>query len=499
MMGNALSILIQFVGVIFIARVLGATGFGIISIASIPTSIAAILLNIGINSALVKYLSQYRFDDQSQFRKIIIETGAIINFTVGLILTFITYISSTFLAEATFGQPELIPLIKLYSFVLIGQTLVNTANAILVGYGRMELRSVVEILYNLLRSIAGPVLVFFGWGALGVVSGNVISQIVTGLFGVVMVVTIWRSEPENEGFTHLECAKLMLVYSYPLFFSNLLSGLNSNITNLLLALHITPEYIGNYQAAARFSVLVTFFTVPLSTVIFPLFSKLDKQENALRTTFVYSIKYSGFIIYPILAFCIAIAPELITVLYGQGYPYATTYMRLYMLTFSFIGLGSISASSLIMLKKTRISFHQTLINFLVSIPLAFILIPRIDVTGLIIASGLGSLLSFTYGLNWIRNNLNLEPDYVIAFKTILAATSAGFATRICTNMFQLIPGVELLIGGTLFILFYVASILLLKVIKQEDLDNLENMSRGLGPIYPVIKKMITLLQQKNIS
>lgn len=79
-------------------------------------------------------------------------------------------------------------------------------------------------------------------------------------------------------------------------------------------------------------------------------------------------------------------------------------------------------------------------------------------------------------------------------KTILAAASAGFAANLYANTVQLNPWIELLTGGTLCILTYIASVLLLRALKQPDLDNLENISRGLGPIYPTTKKIITLLK-----
>ena len=490
MIGNAVSIIVQFLGVIFIARVVGATSFGIIAIANIPISLATIFMNIGINSALIKYLSQYRFDSKPQYRRVLIETGAMINFTVGIILTSFTYLSSTYIAVIIFEQPELIPLIKLNSFILIGQTLFNTANSVFVGYERMKLSSVIDILYNLLRSIIGPVLVFLGWGAIGAVTGNVASQIVTGLVGFVMVRAIWKSELSNVGdLTHIECAKLMLEYGHPFFFSSLLAGINSNVTNFLLARYVAPEYIGNYYAATRFGILITFFTVPISIVIFPLFSKLEKQGDILRAMFVNSVKYMGLIIYPIIAAIIALASEIVIVLYGQGYTYANIYMRLFMPTFCYIGLGAISMDSLISVKNTQVIFYKTLIKFIVSIPLGFMLIPRFGVNGLIIAGILGTIPGFVYGLHWIQKNLDIEPDYVTAFKTIIAAASAGFATHIYLNSILVNPWIKLFTGGVLYILTYITSILLLRVLKQQDLDNIENISRGGGRFYRIIKKI----------
>jgi len=79
-------------------------------------------------------------------------------------------------------------------------------------------------------------------------------------------------------------------------------------------------------------------------------------------------------------------------------------------------------------------------------------------------------------------------------KTILAAASAGLATHLYANTAQLNPWTELLTGAALCILTYTLSVLLLRVLKQEDLDNLENISRELGPIHPITKKIYTLLR-----
>ena len=43
--------------------------------------------------------------------------------------------------------------------------------------------------------------------------------------------------------------------------------------------------IGNYKVSTNFAILLAFFTVPINTVLFPAFSKLDpKKELALVKT-----------------------------------------------------------------------------------------------------------------------------------------------------------------------------------------------------------------------
>ena len=495
MLGKMASLFVQFLGVIFIARDLGASSFGILSIAYIPINLAAILMNIGTNSALIKFISQSSLDDKPHQRRIFIETGFVINLSLGMILTVILYFSSSFIAETILDQPDLNPLIKLYSFILIGQTLFNTTNSILVGYERMEQKSIIDTIYNLLRSFVSPIFVYLGWGVIGAVSGYVLSSLVAGLIGFFIVVSIWKSEPMSvQSLTRLECTKLMLSYGYPLFFSNLLGGVSSNVINFLLALYVSPEYIGNYQAATRFGALVTFFTIPIDTVMVPLLSKLETQIDALRAVFVNSVKYVGLIIYPIIAIVIALAPEIVTVLYGQGYPNADTFLRQNMLTFCYIGFGAIGADALIIIKNTQIRFHQALISFIVTLSLGFLLIPLLGVTGLIIASFIGSLVSLTYGLHWVRKNLAINPDYNAAFKTMVAAFSAGFATHVFINIFLLDPWIKLILGGVVHILLYLVSIMLLNVLKHTDLDNIENISRGFEPVFPYVKQILTFVR-----
>lgn len=496
MTGRAVSIFVQFLGFIFIARVLGAESFGVVSIAYIPVSLAAILLNIGINEGLVKYLSQYRFTEDEGRRRILIETGATVNLTVGITLTLLTYFSSTLVAENYFKDPAIAPLIQVYSFTLLGQSLVNTANSILIGYEHMTRKSIIDIINSFLRSIAAPILVYMGLGAVGAIMGNVSSTLIAGLLGSIMILVVWRTEPRStKGFTHRESLQILITYGGSLFLTHLIGGATPRIVNFLLTMHVTQTHIGNYQAATRFGVLVTFFTTSISTVMFPLFSKLEKQVTELRVVFVDSVKYVGLITYPIIAAIISLAPLIITVLYGPDYPHAATYLRLNMLSYCYLGLGSLSIGRLIIVKNTRIVLHRAVISFFTVIPLGLVLIPRYGVTGLITANTVGAIPALIYGLNWVHKTTNITPDYNTALKTILSATISTITTHLYTRTIQLNPWIQLITGGTICITTYLISILLLKTLKPRDIQNLTNIAKGLGPLSKPITLILNQLKQ----
>ena len=496
--GQGASTVVQALGIILIARFLGAVNFGVVSVAYIPVSLAMTLLDVGINSALVKYLSQYRAEDNPRYRRVLIETGALINLLVGASLTAFLYLSSGYVAGAVFNQPELEPLIRFYSFILLGTTLINTVFSILLGYERMTSRSSINVFYSFMKSIAGPILVYFGLGPIGAVLGNVAATFIAGLVGLIVVGAIWRMEPRGDPvFTHLECARLVLSYGYPLFFSHLLIGLTPNINNFLLALFVEYELMGNYQAAVRFGVLITFFTLSVATALFPLFSKLERNAEALKIVLVHSVKYIGLIVFPIIAAIIALSPQIITVLYAEDYQYAGAYIRYFMLSYVVLGFGGAGLVSFLnAIGRNKVVFTESLINFLLTVTLGLALIPRWGVEGLIASITIGPIAGLLYGLYWVKRNLGFTIDMKTAFKSLLAASVACAVTLLFASVAPLSPVLVVVSGGLLFLAVYALLVLVFRVLSHEDLNNLLSVTTGLGPFSPLIRRLLVYVRKK---
>ena len=93
--------------------------------------------------------------------------------------------------------------------------------------------------------------------------------------------------------------------------------------------------IGNYNLAINFSVLITFFATPVTTMLFPAFSKLDfqKDNETLKNVFQYSVKYATLIVVPITALVIALAQPGIATIYQGRYAEAPLFLALFSLTY----------------------------------------------------------------------------------------------------------------------------------------------------------------------
>ena len=68
---------------------------------------------------------------------------------------------------------------------------------------------------------------------------------------------------------------LMLRFGFPLSIATILSGVQAQFYNILIYIYSSDVLIGNYQFATKFTVLITFIATPISTVLFPAFSKMS--------------------------------------------------------------------------------------------------------------------------------------------------------------------------------------------------------------------------------
>jgi stage V sporulation protein B len=497
LVGQVISTVLSAVGIILVARFLGATSFGGVSVALVPFGFANLFIDWGVSPAIIKYLSQYRFENKPENRRLLIESALLLNILIGTTLTLGLFFSSSYLARNVFLQPDLEILIKYSSLSLFGNSLLRLSWAIAVGYERMELRIGTTIIYSLLKSITGPFLILLGYGPIGAIIGDTGPVLFSGLIGLIIIWILWRSEDiVNPSMTHFEGVYFLLQYGYPLFFSTLILGILPNINQYLLAIYVPNELIGNYVAGIRFSALISFFSMPIATVMFPLFSKLENDHNTLKLVYQNSVKFTAIIILPATMVIITMADKIILILYETGYEHTPLFMRIYMLIFVIQGFGGINTRNLLNgLRETRVNLHASVVTSITTIPLSIILIPRFGVIGLLVASITGAVTGLVYRLIWVQTKLKFTILWWFSAKTLLAAVVSSGISASFIFLIQINPWIELISGGLLYFITYLSLVLTLKILTPTDLNYLENISRTLGPFSTVFTPFIQIIRK----
>ena len=486
--GQILSTFILAFGMMFVARLLGQQQYGQFNAAQSVVQLGALIINFGFQPALVKYTAQFRHEGKLGHLKVIIETGIMLSLISSISMSLLLNVLSGYIANDFYNLPEQEQYIRYLSLGLIGQSLIQISMGITTGYERMTFRASINFIYSIIKSIASPLLVFIGFGTLGAVLGHALPQTIAGLYGVVLVLTLYRRmSSETATFSHTDAAKLLLGYGWPIYLSSLLGGSLPHLYTTLVTKWADVALTGNYSAALNFGVLMSFVTIPIGTTIFPLFSKLDHTTDDLGFLYKNSVKYATLFGYPIACAIMALADQFTKIILENDYPFAAYYLRLYMLSFLFIGVGSICNVPLLnSQKKTSTIFRTTATRFVVAVPLSLILIYRYHVTGLLatifLMGGLNTILNYRA----IRGFFGFTLDFKFLFKMLGVSIFAYFAGYSFVSAINLNPWIELISGGILILLIYFVGFIALRIFTKRDLSYLKRLSSGFGPLSPII-------------
>jgi len=455
----------------------------------------------GVNSAITKYTATLRAQNKHEDIREIIKTGILFETTTGMALTLISILLSNFIATTIFNRSESASLIAIVSITIFSGALLTASQSSFVGFERMELNSLTLICQAIVKSVASPLLVFIGYSALGAVLGYTTSTIAAAIIGLaVLYLTIFKNlkikNPEKANLS--KTLRKMLHYGVPLSTSSILGGFLAQFYAFLMAIYCADALIGNYQVAAQFAVILTFFTIPISTVLFPAFSKIDPQNEheIIQTVFTSSVKYTSLLLVPATMAMMVLSKPMISILFGEKWTYAPFFLTLYVINNLFTLIGSLSLGSLLAgTGETKALMKLSLITLSIGIPMAFILIPTNGIVGLILTSILAGIPSMLLGLYWIWKQYKAKADLKSSTKILAASTIATATTYLILDFIASADWIELALGGTTFIATYLITAPLIGAINTSDIKNLKTMFSGLRIISKLLNIPLNVMEK----
>ena len=503
--GVAISSIISSVGVILLARLLSPPEYGIVAVALMAPNLITIFRDWGVNSAIIKYTAQYKAENKTANVKSILAGGLLFEVVLGLSLSFVCFLLSGFLATTLFHRPDIEPLIQVASFAILAGALLTAAQSAFIGFEKMELNSFTMILQSAIKTVLAPSLVILGFGAFGAILGSIIALLIGGTIGVLI---LYLALYKNLQGTHeysiddepkiAEAVKTMFKYGLPLSASTILLGFFTQFYNFLMAFYCTDLLIGNYKVATNFSILIVFFAAPISTVLFPAFSKLNpqKETDTLRNVFQFSVKYAALLVVPAAAALVALSQPAVSTLFGEEYTHAPLYLALIAISYLYAAFGNLSLGNLINGQgKTRFTLKLTLLTSAIGLPLSLLLIPKFGIVGLIVTTLTAGIPSLIIGLWWIRKHFTVTIDWISSAKILVTSTLAALIAYIIISQLTLPDWAKLITGATAFLVTYTTTTPLIGAINKTDIQNLREMLNELGPLSHLTKLPLDIIEK----
>ena len=498
--GKIVSTVILAVGSIIVGIFIRDVAYGLYAIALIPATTILLFHDWGVGAAMIKNCAQYRATNKAGELRRIIVAGLTFEAATGLILTVLSLLMANFIASAIFGKPESAFLITLASIAILSTSLLTASQSIFVGFERMELNGLTMICQSIAYCMS-PLLVYLGYGALGAILGYTFSSVAAGIIAVALLYfAIFRklsySNTNKQNIS--QTLKPLLRYGVPFAIATILGGILPQFYSFVMASFVDVAIIGNYRIATNFAILLTFFTVPISTVLFPAFSKLDprNEQQLLKTVFTSSVKYTALFLVPATMALMVLSKPMIGTLYGDKWLYASSFLALYIISNLFAIFGNLSVGSLLIaLGETRMLMKLNILTLCIGIPLAFLLIPQLGIPGVILVSIVAGLPSMFIGLYWTWKRYGTRADFQASAKIFLASALAAITTYLFLNVFTAAAWIMFTTGVILFLAIYLIATPLVGAINQTDINNLRNMFSGLGQISTILNIPLTMTEK----
>jgi stage V sporulation protein B len=507
LIGVAGSTVIMALGTLILGWLLSRDQLGLYGVAVIPASMINFFRDWGVNAAMTKEIAHLRAEGREAEIHDVIVSGVVFEVISGAILSIVCFVLAGTLATIL-KMPDAAPLISLTSVSIFAGAITAAAGNIFVGFEKMKLNSVTTILTAVVKTSLGPLLVVLGYGAFGATIAYSASILVGGVIGISIVyVAFFRplSKLKVGKCNIRKTLKPMLAYGVPLTVSNTVVGVLPLLFAFIMASIAGTSLMGDYYAGTYFAVLLSFFTIPISTALFPTFAKVDakKEPELLKTVFASSVKYTSLLVVPATIMIMVLSHPMVNTLWPNKFPYAPLFLTLTAVINLWVIFGNISLGSLMTgIGETRKLMVQSFLSLAFSLPLVgimFLYSTVIDsLTGMIIGivgivvAGLPGLL---WGLVWVWKKYGVKADLRVSAKIFSASAIAGLTTFLFLSVFNTSAVLRLIAGFVLFLLVFLAATPLIGAVNQADVDNMRSMFSGLGVVSKVLDLLLKIMEK----
>jgi O-antigen/teichoic acid export membrane protein len=499
--GIVVSTIVSALGVIVLARVMQPQNYGLYTIALAAPNLIGTFRDWGMNSAMVKYTAQYSAEEKLQRARSVLLAGLVFEVILGLALSFLSFMLSGFIANDIFKRP-ITALIEISSFTILAGAFLNAAQAAFTGRERMQPNSVTLVFQALFRAVLSPLLVYVGFGVSGAVVGFAAGSLGGGLVGVILMFEIYnglrRKNALSEPLKVWETMKFMFRYALPLSFSSIFNSFLAQFYNFIIVIYASNFLVGNYAVANNFTVVLAFFATPITTMLFPAFSKLnaDSDKDTLKIVFKSSVKYSSLLVIPPTVAVMALANSVVSALFGAKYGSAPLFLALLAINYLFTAFGQLSTGTLISGQgKTRFYLELAIINTVAGVVLAVLLVPTLGVVGLIITTIFDGVPGLAISLDWIKKHYDATVDWVASAKILVSSAVAGAVAYFAVSFLSLSSWPKLILGLLVFAAGFLLSVLATRALRKPDIDSLRLMASELGPLSGVTNKILNVLER----
>jgi len=449
-----ISRVLSFFYVMYIARYLGAEGFGILSFALAFTGIFGVFSDLGLGPLTVREVARDKSLAKKYLNNIIVMKTILVTITFALIAIVINIL----------GYPEqTIKVVYFIALSVIFNAFSGMFYSIFRAFEKMEYQSLGQILSSVLMLVGALFAISQRFSVIGFASLYFMISVVALVYS--FVISIWKFVKPK--------MKVDWSFWWPTIKEALPFGLTGAfitiylwIDSVMLSLMKGDEVVGWYNAAYRLILVLLFIPSAFNSAVFPIMSRFYvSSKNSLKFMFEKHFKYMLIIGFPIGIGITLLADRIVLLIFGAEY--IPSVIALQILTWAIVFIFARTAFERVLESANKQIIVTEVFGgcALLNIILNLILIPKYSYIGAAVATLITDFAVFVIIFVW-----SLKIGYGIPNKQLIEIISKVISASLLMGVF-----IEYFRDQNLFILvfttiiIYFGLILLIKCFDKDDI------------------------------
>ncbi len=307
-----LSMVVQMVVSIVVARQLAPADFGVMAIMTFFTSIALAIVDSGFSQTLIRKTNP----TDEEYHSVLI-----FNIVVSLVLYGILT-AAAYPIASLYDSPEIWTIAPVLFLVLPINSLCVVQTVMYTREFRFALLSKIVFLASLISGAVAVVMAVMGCGIWSLVAQRLLMMGIKAI--AFWSIRRWRTSARSS----FAVIKAMAPFSLRLLATDLIASIYNNVAQLFIG-KINTSTLGYYAQAQKLKDLPVTSTVQaVQGVTFPALSKIKEDSAKFAEGYLRIERLLGFILFPIMLGFVAIAPDMFMLLLGEKWMPTVPYFEI---------------------------------------------------------------------------------------------------------------------------------------------------------------------------
>lgn len=312
-----------------LTRFLDKADFGIVAIAHLFVGFTSMFLDMGISVGIIHKQIITNKEYSSLFW---------LNIIFGLILTAGLFLLAPVLTSG-YNSQDLTSVVQLLCFTILISALGTQQRTYCqkkTYFGRL---AIIEIIGALVTLTVAVITAMMGYGVYSLAYSTLAGSLVINLTH--LVIGLIKDSRLQFHFSLSETVPFLKIGIYQVG-SSILDFFTRELDILIVSATLGLEFLGVYNIAKRIPTAIYSFIQPIISRVFaPLFAEKQGDTLVLKSNYIRLSKALSWISFPMYLLLAAIAPTVISVVFGVSYLEGVPVMMVFCLRYAFNGVNGV--------------------------------------------------------------------------------------------------------------------------------------------------------------